>query len=366
MGSISRPKLGRPAGTESQYEKIADDLRKKIFSRELPDGAALPSLLSLAARYKVGRQVVRLAIETLKNERLVVANLKRRIVVSFNPTKINLTSGIVLQIASSTLSELLRAPFFADMQRGILTGCGELKTPIHIVHDSTTRSGIPKRLLEMPIRGILVTHYYDSQFIEYLAKVSLPIVIADQPIETESVHSVSVDNMEPAYQATMKLISLGHTRIAFVRDSHVFNKRIDPDARERNFGFLKTCAAAGLGKNSICTVTVNYFTEPQSRSLDPIFCSKPHATGVVCSSDGSARLIEARAKLAGFTIPRDISLVGFQATAGAFPELSGPRTNFFELGRRAVNLLAYRKSPNIKERIPAIWHEGTTVAPPTR
>jgi len=54
------------------YLQLADALRSKIRSGELPPGAALPSLSQLIAEYKVSNTVVRSALQVLRSEGLTV------------------------------------------------------------------------------------------------------------------------------------------------------------------------------------------------------------------------------------------------------------------------------------------------------
>lgn len=60
------------AAAVSEANRVADDLRSAIVSGELPDGARLPSLAELAARYGVSNDIARQAIHALRAERLVV------------------------------------------------------------------------------------------------------------------------------------------------------------------------------------------------------------------------------------------------------------------------------------------------------
>ncbi len=53
------------------YLRIADDLRRKITSGELPAGSALPSQAVLEQRYGVARMTVRNALDELANEGLI-------------------------------------------------------------------------------------------------------------------------------------------------------------------------------------------------------------------------------------------------------------------------------------------------------
>lgn len=63
------------------YKRIAEDLRKRIVSGELPPGATLPTQQDLSARYDVARMTARQAIAALENEGLVVSQQGKGAVV---------------------------------------------------------------------------------------------------------------------------------------------------------------------------------------------------------------------------------------------------------------------------------------------
>ena len=54
------------------YRQLSDLLRADIRRGEYGPGAALPSEVALVARYGVGRNTVRLAMEVLRDDGLVV------------------------------------------------------------------------------------------------------------------------------------------------------------------------------------------------------------------------------------------------------------------------------------------------------
>lgn len=63
---MSEP-VGRPA-----YQQVADDLRQKMASGELPVGAAIPSTAQMTRQYGVSSTVVRAAVSQLRSEGLLV------------------------------------------------------------------------------------------------------------------------------------------------------------------------------------------------------------------------------------------------------------------------------------------------------
>ncbi|HUY50583.1 MAG TPA: GntR family transcriptional regulator [Streptosporangiaceae bacterium] len=72
--------VGGPA-----YRRVADDLRRKIASGELPLGSAIPSTAQLSEIYGVSTTVVRAAVAQLRGDGLVVGHPGKGVFVSSTP-----------------------------------------------------------------------------------------------------------------------------------------------------------------------------------------------------------------------------------------------------------------------------------------
>lgn len=58
-------------GPVPPYRQIAEILRKRIESGQIPPGRAIPSLAGLEAEFPVARDTLRKAVQVLKDEGLV-------------------------------------------------------------------------------------------------------------------------------------------------------------------------------------------------------------------------------------------------------------------------------------------------------
>lgn len=75
---------GRP-----EYQRVADDLRRRIVSGELPVGSAIPSTVKLCEAYGVSVTVVRAAVAQLREAGLVVGHAGKAVFVSATPADIS-------------------------------------------------------------------------------------------------------------------------------------------------------------------------------------------------------------------------------------------------------------------------------------
>lgn len=72
--------VGRPA-----YQQVADDLRRRIASAELPVGSAIPSTAKLSKAYEVSITVVRAAVAQLRAQGLLVGQPGKGVFVRSTP-----------------------------------------------------------------------------------------------------------------------------------------------------------------------------------------------------------------------------------------------------------------------------------------
>lgn len=69
---------------------------------------------------------------------------------------------------------------------------------------------------------ILLSPLEEKEYVEELKRKNIPVVLLDNQFQHEDVPSVLVDNYQGGYEATNHLISLGHTRIAYIGGPSVF------------------------------------------------------------------------------------------------------------------------------------------------
>jgi GntR family transcriptional regulator len=72
--------VGRPA-----YQQVADDLRRRIASAELPVGSAIPSTAKLSKTYGVSITVVRAAVAQLRGDGLLMGQPGKGVFVRATP-----------------------------------------------------------------------------------------------------------------------------------------------------------------------------------------------------------------------------------------------------------------------------------------
>lgn len=356
---MARP--GRPPLPSATYRRVANALRSYIRDGRWQPGIVVPPYRTLAKKFKVSAQTARLAVVSLTSEGLLCPNGLRRLVVAGRGSGHNIAAGSILEIVGRNLAMPFKR-FEDDIQKGMLRGAGDLSRPLIIVHSRELLDVPPKELFSMPLAGIVLVLNIKREALQFYERTGIPTVLVDRPGENWKLHSASVDNETAARDATYRLFSMGHRRLAYVRYASPSLRNIDPNSLERQAGFLGAARDAGLPKRNISLFAVTPWSTATSPSITAIFRHRPRPTAILCSSWVSAEMIARAAAEVGLKVPRDFSLICFQSNVPELPSVAGPRIDFEDLGRKAVGLLSQGSSSFHRTRIPAPWADAPSVA----
>ena len=185
----------------------------------------------------------------------------------------------------------------------------------------------------------------------------------DRPEEQWKGRSVCADNVAAAFDATSRLIALGHQRIAFLRYISMSLRDIDADSKERHQGFLLALAQAGRPAGSDTVFNIFSKDSESGPSLQALFDARPRFTAVLSADTGGAGKIMRAAQARELQIPKHLSLVCFQGIVPSLPQIAGPRLDFEAIGRLSIHVLRAPEGQPMRIRVPLVWTEGASVAP---
>ena len=151
--------------------------------------------------------------------------------------------------------------------------------------------------------------------------------------------AVVADNEAGIHQAVAHLVEHGHRQIAFVAgrqqsehgDSGVRLRAFTKILRSFNLPFDRDCIAYGA-----------HTYEGGHRAIEQILARGAKFTGVIASNDRSALGVLDGLRQAGFVVPQDIALIGFDDRLEAralVPPLTTVHYPMFGIGYQAVELL---------------------------
>lgn len=220
---------------------------------------------------------------------------------------------------------------------------------------------------ERRVDGILVaSSRVGALYVPLLSEFGIPIVLLNNQHPGEFVHSVTVDNVDGALRATEHLISLGHTRIAYLGD----RLGLQSDT-ERYRGYAAALANANLQIRPEFVVQGDGKPQGAKEAAHELLALRERPTAIVCYNDMSALGVLEHASERRLQIPRDLSIAGFDDlffTPFLQPPLTSVRQPKRELGRRAMELLlALLKGESSEKRLEIkgeLIVRGSTAAPP--
>ena len=194
-------------------------------------------------------------------------------------------------------------------------------------------------LRQSPPDGVLLLGTeMDSGDFPAFQSLACPIVVVDNPMENETVSSVTMDNRGAIYESVRYLRGLGHSKIGFLS-----NEIPSSNCRCREKAFSQAMQDEGLSRDSapvypvLPTLMGAYSTVRRYLEQGVLFPSAVIANND-CIALGAAKAL----KESGLRIPEDISLTGFDGIQ--FSEISEPplttiQVPCHEIGAAALKLL---------------------------
>lgn len=161
-----------------------------------------------------------------------------------------------------------------------------------------------------------------------------PLVTVLERLPNRSVPVIRTDHRVGAAEATRHLIDLGHRRIA-----HIAGSKQAPSTAHRLAGYRDALEAAELSLSQDLVYPGDFTMKSGAAGIERLLSLGEPPTAVLCGNDemafGAIRMLH---KL-GLTVPKDLSIVGFDdQNMAAFynPPLTTVYIPRQELGRRAA------------------------------
>jgi LacI family transcriptional regulator len=249
------------------------------------------------------------------------------------------TLGVVLTPGQSSPID---SPFFGVLFNGILKAAAARHQNVTLVVGETWESAdksLP-RFRDGRCDGLLIFYQPEgSDLIPALLGAGVPTVLVNDRRDDPRASWVDVENFASSRTATEHLLSLGHTRLAFLAE---YSALTFVPARQE--GFFAAIEAAGLPRSAGRVVYTGFHGDEIGRSVDALMdCpAAQRPTALFCVADGVAAQAIAALARRGLRVPHDVSVVGFNDDAAAtrvHPELTTMRQPYDRIGAEAVSLL---------------------------
>ncbi|TDD50940.1 LacI family DNA-binding transcriptional regulator [Saccharopolyspora elongata] len=243
-------------------------------------------------------------------------------------------------------------PYFTEIASGVLRVGAQQGLTVQICHtgrDPENELVQVRTLIANRVRAIIIA---GSGFVD--ARKQAPVkqdlqafqeaggrvaVIGRHHLGTDAVLP---DNTAGGRSITEHVLSLGHRRIAFVAGPRALTTVAD-----RLAGAAQALEAAGLSIEDIPVIEEAFTRDGGTLAMRRVLDEHPDVTAVIALNDDMAIGVLAALRARGMTVPKDISVAGFDDVAVAehlSPALTTVRLPMAEMGEQAL-LLALKEPP---------------------
>jgi DNA-binding LacI/PurR family transcriptional regulator len=308
-----------------KYRQLVERYQSQIESGELQPGDRLPSLKEMSAQQGLSRPTVEKAYAFLEREGLIEKLHGAGVFV--RQPRSRSTQGVI-GLSGDGFNFAGNSHYWGQILGGAREAAANAGVQLLIL-DSASYDGWEKA------DGVLVCDWDDKR--KPRKKLpGLPIVSLMTPIPGTA--SVVADDHGATYSATEHLIQLGHRRIGFL---HGYENAL---MRNRISGYQKALQDNGIRARKDwmrCLrghydVGARFTTEARKNMLlwlrdgwNELGC-----TALLCHNDETATGVIETLTQAGFRVPEDVSVFGFDGTE--YCELVRPRLSSVEIPLREI------------------------------
>ncbi len=233
-------------------------------------------------------------------------------------------------------------PFFTDVARGVEDAASAAGLSVILCNsddDPAKEARYIELLVEQRVQGILVVPAAASARQPSIASSrGIPTILLDYHPKSTQGCSASVDDVKGGQLAVQHLLGLGHRTIAFVGGGSSMQ------VADRERGALQAVAAAGED-SVLVPIEASSLNVAGGRRAAVTLLARPvseRPTAAFCANDLVALGMLQELSARGVSVPRDLSLVGYddiEFAASAGTPLTSVRQPRHELGQVAAALL---------------------------
>jgi DNA-binding LacI/PurR family transcriptional regulator len=268
---------------------------------------------------------------------------------------------LVSDIANPFFPELVKAIERAAFQHGFEVVLAETDYDLERLAKSV------RRFLERDVAGVIImASEVDLSLVDGLARRRVPLVFLDLEVTADRTSTVSVDYARGIDEAVRHLADLGHRDLAYVGGPARLSSA---DKRVRAF---RAATRRYLGCAPRAIKEGDFRFESGLRAGQEILALDPRPTAILAANDLMALGVVKACRAAGLSIPRDVSVVGFDDIA--FASLADPPLSTVCLPRDAIaqgataalmRCLEGHDAPAVRELVPTYFvARGSTGSAP--
>ena len=233
-------------------------------------------------------------------------------------------------------------PVFADSTLGVQEYANAKNIRVILGNSSyqyAQEENLVKALRESQVDGLIITTTnLKGKVLQALAADKFPFVLLFSTVKGGPYSAVGIDNYRGGYLATDHLVALGHRRIGMVAGRFSITDR----SFHRWHGYKRCLSDHAIPYDKTLLVQTDYSLSGGRDAIRQLLMLPEPPTAVFCSNDYIALGAIKGAREAGLSLPRELSIVGFddmQTASYMVPALTTIHQPAYEMGRRAAELL---------------------------
>lgn len=316
------------------YRQLADEIRRQIKNGEILPGQKLMSESEMLREYKVGRLTVRNALQLLVAEGLLQKSQGKGTFCAEAKDKgslnvqvfLNMTDTYFIPYYVRGISEVLSRSNFnfliSDTRDDDRTLCALLENV-----SPKNSSGVIVQCTDECLNDEVSERI--TGIMQELSDSGIPVIILDGRVNDVTVSCFTLDEIAGGMRAAEHLAAFGHKKCAFL------NFETHRDSRLRFQGFAEGAAKYQMEK----PLEISCKNEWESEMLRAV---REGVTGIFAYNDNAALRCIMALKKEGYSIPEDVSVLGFDDTYLALacdPQLTSLIHPKEQMGRDAAETL---------------------------
>ncbi|NOH17183.1 LacI family DNA-binding transcriptional regulator [Clostridium cochlearium] len=230
---------------------------------------------------------------------------KLNYIPNYNAKSLKLNRSYNIGLFFSTLKKGTSPYFFYETVRGVSK---VIKDEFNLIVKGIDQYKEYSSINAKKFDGIILMSQSntDNLFIYEVLNKKIPIVVLNREVNSMDVLNIVFDDFKGAYTATEFLIKNGHKDIALIEGKKGFMA-----TERRKEGFIKAMEDNGLKVEEKYIVRGSYHLESGYVAMNKLLNKNKRPTAVFCSNDDMAIGAIKAAFNRNLSIPKDISIMGF-------------------------------------------------------